>query len=296
MGAEARDNMVGGGATEKDGEVQVVRRVAESDLLIYANINYVPMNGGSKSIGTGLSGYTAIRHHHNPETIAASNSYMDPEASELYRRNKRQAQVLKQHIDVFHIETVLNNKMYDDQMSFLALPEEDWTGADMMKFKTFQYALKRMPRAAKRKLMFSIPSDYGLIGCHAGDTEAVHEKTLRKCWQQNLVEIEGQADVLVYGIPFASPYNVNSIMNPLLVRVMALGYFFNMYRRRPVVKKGGTIIVTHPCYDEFDPEHHPSYIEFFNRCLPQTRDSHKLAHMLDKEFAEDPNYIEMFRH
>ena len=77
-------------------------------------------------------------------------------------------------------------------------------------------------------------------------------------------------------MPFISPYNVNSILNPLLVQVMALGYFYNMYRGKPLLKKGGVMILTHPCSDEFDPVHHPSYIEFFNRLLPETRDAMKL--------------------
>ena len=78
-------------------------------------------------------------------------------------------------------------------------------------------------------------------------------------------------------MPFISPYNVNSILNPLLVQVMALGYFFNMYRNKPLLKKGGVMILTHPCYDEFDHDHHPSYIEFFNRLLPETRDAYDAA-------------------
>lgn len=295
MDAEDRDNMVVVGKTELDEEVQVVRRVAESDLLIYVNINFVPMNGGYKSIGTGLSGYRAIRHHHNPETIKKSDSYMDPDKSELYKRNIRQAKVLKQHVDVFHIETTLNNKMYDDQLAFLATAEDDWSQTEWAKYKAMQWTLKKMPRAAKRALLWKIPADYGMVGCFAGDTDAVHKKTLQKCWQQHAVEVDGQADIVVYGIPFASPYNVNSVLNPLLVRVMALGYFFNMYRGKPLIKKGGTLIVTHPCYDEFDAEHHPSYIEFFNRCLPETRDSEELGKMWEKEFANNPNYVEMFR-
>ncbi|MBA2663820.1 MAG: DUF2088 domain-containing protein [Bradymonadaceae bacterium] len=295
MDAEDEENMVVIGTTRHGEDVQVVRRVAESDLLIYVNINFVPMNGGFKSIGTGLSGYKGIRHHHNPQTILKSNSYMDPEKSALYDSNTRMGKIFNEKINVFHIETALNNKMYDDQLSFLARPEDDWTPAENIKFKTMQWALQKLPRAAKRAFFHKIPADYGLVGVFAGATEAVHEKTLQKCWQQHAVKLEGQCDVLVYGIPFESPYNVNSILNPLLVRVMALGYFFNMYRNKPVIKKGGTLIVTHPCYDDFDPEHHPSYIEFFNRCLPETRDSVELQDRWEKEFATNPNYIQMYR-
>ena len=76
---------------------------------------------------------------------------------------------------------------------------------------------------------------------------------------------------------------------------MGPGYFFNMYRNKPVVKKGGVLILTHPCYDEFDPNFHPSYIEFFHRLLPETKDSFELREKYELEFAHDPNYIQMYR-
>lgn len=295
MDAEDEENMVILGQTDQGEDVQIVRRAAESDLLIYLNVNFVPMNGGFKSIGTGLSGYQSIQHHHNPKTILESDSYMDPENSALYSSNERMGRMINEKLDVFHIETALNNKMYDDQLNFLATCEDDWSTADELKFKSMKWTLENVPRAAKRALFHKVPADYGLIGVFAGPTEAVHEKTLEKCWQQHAVAVEGQSDVVVYGIPFESPYNVNSILNPLLVRVMALGYFFNMYRGKPLIKKGGTLIITHPCYDDFDADHHPSYIEFFNRVLPQTRCSKTIAERWENEFANNPNYIELFR-
>ena len=295
MDAEDTDQMVILGETRHGEEVEMVRRAAESDMLIYVNVNFVPMNGGFKSIGTGLSGYRGIRHHHNPETIRKSDSYMDPHKSELYSSNTRMGRLINEKLNVFHIETTLNNKMYDDSLMFLSGNEDNWSGTDWAKFKSLQATLKRLPRGLKRTVFHKIPADYSLVGVNAGKTELVHERTLEKCWQQHAVKVKGQADVVVYGIPFESPYNVNSILNPLLVRVMALGYFFNMYRNKPLVKKGGTIIVTHPCYDLFDPDHHPSYIEFFNRCLPETRDADELQARWEEEFAHNPNYVEMYR-
>ena len=81
---------------------------------------------------------------------------------------------------------------------------------------------------------------------------------------------------------------MNSILNPLLVQVMALGYLYNLYRGAPLVKKGGVMILTHPCYDEFDHEHHPSYIEFFNRLLPETRDAMKLRAQVRGRVRQEP--------
>ena len=43
------------GETDQGEEVSVSRRVAESDLLVYVNVNYIPMDGGHKSVHTGLA-------------------------------------------------------------------------------------------------------------------------------------------------------------------------------------------------------------------------------------------------
>ena len=108
--------------------------------------------------------------------------------------------------------------------------------------------------------------------------------------------VKGQSDILIVGVPFICPYNVNSIMNPILVQCTGLGYLFNMYRGKPLVREGGTIIVCHPLRDEFHPEHHPSYIEFFHRCLAETTEGAALEKKFEAEFARNPTYIHMYRY
>jgi hypothetical protein len=68
-----------------------------------------------------------------------------------------------------------------------------------------------------------------------------------------------------------------------------------MNRGVPLIKKGGTLIVTHPCMDEFDPIQHPSYIEFFHRLLPETTDAMELHRKYEKEFAQNPSYVHLYR-
>ncbi len=283
------------GSTELGEDVELNRRAVESDLVIYVNINLVPMDGGHKSVAVGLSGYKSLKAHHTPKAILASDSYMDPYKSELHNSVNRQGKIADKALNVFTIETVLNNRAYGPAIDFLAKPEEHWTSVDRAKSQAMRWALSKLPRAAKRRAMHATPSPYDLIGVYAGRTEAVHPKTVARCFEQYLVPVEGQADVLIMGIPFVSPYNVNSVLNPILVQVLALGYFHNLYRNKPILKKGGTLIIAHPCYDEFHAGHHPSYIEFFNRVLPETRDSHKMQRRYEEEFATNPNYIQMYR-
>jgi hypothetical protein len=57
------------GETRHKEPLSLNRRAAESDLLIYVNINFVPMDGGHKSVAVGLCDYESLRAHHDPQTI-----------------------------------------------------------------------------------------------------------------------------------------------------------------------------------------------------------------------------------
>ena len=71
------------GKTELDEIVEINTEAANSDLIIYVNLNLVPMDGGHKSVAVGLCGYNSLKAHHNPRTMRKCHSYMDPAASEL---------------------------------------------------------------------------------------------------------------------------------------------------------------------------------------------------------------------
>jgi lactate racemase len=293
--AEDPDGLVLIGETRHGEKLRINRRAAESDLLIYLNYNFVPMNGGHKSVAVGLCDYESLLSHHEPQTIRDSDSYMDPPASELSRKIGRMGRLVNENINVFHVETTVNNRIFSGETAFLAKNEDHFSAYDRMKYEAMRFTMSKLPRAAKRKLYNSLTSDYQMIACEAGRTDPVHERILEKSYQQYLIPVEGQADILICPVPDMSPYSVNSTLNPLLVQVMALGYHFNMYRGKPLLKKGGVLILHHPCFDEFDHEFHPSYIEFFHRLLPETRDAFVLREKYEREFANNPSYIEMYR-
>jgi hypothetical protein len=292
------DGMVVLGKTQHpSGElVEMNKRVAESDLVIYVNLNFVPMNGGHKSMAVGLCGYESLKAHHTPHGIVSSNSYMDPPKSFLSHSFKRQGELVEKTLKVFHIETVLNNRAFDGPLAFLTKNEDDFTEADRLKYQAMKWTLDKLPFAARREIFMRTPAAYELIACYAGACDPTHNRTLAKQNEQNCVEVEGPADILLFGIPYISPYNVNSkALNPLLVQVMALGYFYHMYRNQPILRDGGVLILTHPLSDKFDPVHHPSYIEFFNRILTETTDAYTIEKKYQDELAYNPSYIEMYR-
>src|ERR687894_2111580 len=158
--AEDPDGNVVIGETERGEEVSVGRRVAESDLLVYVNINYIPMDGGHKSVHTGLAPYSSIRHHHNPDTLSHTRSLMDPPNSAMHGSINRMGELFDEHVKVFHIETTLNNSAFPAVFDFMAKPEHEWNPVTRANFLANRGATRSMPRPAARKVFQSIKAPH----------------------------------------------------------------------------------------------------------------------------------------
>src|SRR5919202_940997 len=117
--AEDPDGLTHIGQTERGEDVEINRRAAESDLLVYVNINLVAMDGGHKSVPVGLGSYRSLKHHHNVQTMMHSRSYMDPRPghSAIADSATRMGRLIAASgIKVFQIETTLNNDTFPAQL------------------------------------------------------------------------------------------------------------------------------------------------------------------------------------
>ncbi len=294
--AEDPDNLIFLGETDQGEEVELNKRAATSDLLVYVNINLVAMDGGHKSVATGLASYRSLRHHHNPQTLRHSRSFMDAPRSELHSSNWRMGRLIADSgVRVFQIETTLNTDTFPSPFGFLQRREWEWSLRDRATFTTTSATLARTPGRVARPIFHSIRSPHAMASVQAGEVEAVHAVATAHVWDQQGVAVEGQTDVLTMGLPYICPYNVNSIMNPILVACLGLGYFFNLYRGRPLVRPGGVLIMHHPTPVAFHPAHHPSYIDFYEQVLTQTTDPAEMHKRFEESFATDPWYVHLYR-
>ncbi|MEX2292135.1 MAG: lactate racemase domain-containing protein [Mycobacteriales bacterium] len=293
--AEDRDNLLHLGTTDHGEDVEINRRAAESDLLVYVNINLVAMDGGHKSVPIGLASYKSLRHHHNTHTMLHSKSYMDPPRSALHGSAARMGVLVNEHVKIFHIETTLNNDAFPSPYRFLTRREWEWSAKDQATMLAVKRGLDLAPARVRSRIFRSMEAPYGVTSVQAGATDPVHELTLQNVHRQQLVEVQGQSDVLVVGVPYVGPYNVNSTLNPILAMCLGMGYFFNMYRGRPLVRPGGAMILYHPVPWEFSQLHHPSYVDFFEEVLAESTDPATIEKKFEQQYATDPWYIHLYR-
>jgi hypothetical protein len=147
----------------------------------------------------------------------------------------------------------------------------------------------------RRAAFHKSTAPYAITGVQAGAVGPVHEVTLEHVAAQQAVAVRGQADIVTAGLPYLGPYNVDSVLNPILVMCMGLGYFFNLYQGVPLVREGGVMIFTHPVTREFHPVHHPSYVDFYEEVLSETTDPVEIEKRFEKSYAEDDWYRHLYR-
>ena len=288
--AEDPNGMKYVGTTELGEVVELNKKAVESDLVIYVNLNLVPMDGGHKSVTVGLCGYESLRAHHNPKTMRNCHSYMDPKTSALADERRAHGPRHEQGAQRLHDRD-------DDQQPHVRLaarvPRTRTRTSSREREKTRAQGAAlharrscRSPRA--RRSSSRSPRPTASPASSPARPKRCTRTRSRSRFEQYLVPVEGPGDILVTGIPYISPYNVNSFLNPLLVQVLAQGYLFNLYRGAPLVKKGGTMIITHPCTDQFDKEHHAPYIEFVHDLLARDARRDGAAQALRAQVRDEP--------
>ena len=159
--------------------------------------------------------------------------------------------------------------------------------------------LDRMPadgRAARSSTRWRAP--YGVTSVHAGAgrrrcTRSTLEQRVRR---SSSCAVDGQTDILTMGLPYICPYNVNSMMNPILVMCLGLGYFFNLYRGQPARARGRR--ADHDATRRRGSSTRsttPATSTSSSRCWPRPPTRSRSSSASRSDFAEDEWYRHLYR-
>ena len=136
-----------------------------------------------------------------------------------------------------------------------------------------------------------------LVRVVAGHPPEANERSLEIMDQQLLVDVKGQSDVVVCGLDNRrDPYAKLSFNNPILIRNLALSYTHGLFQNVPLMKRGGILIVNHPCPRKFDEVKYAPYVEMFEKLLPQVKDPLELWDLYAEEYAHRPEFVHKYRY
>lgn len=266
-------------------EISVNSRVAESDLLVAVHLTHDIGQGGLAgsgvaSLATGLGSADTIR---NIRGFGAPAGLAEDIGA-----------AIADAVPVFALEAVLDNSNYPAALDFLATREWEWSLRSQARLLGLRGATA-LPSRYSMLINDRLASGYNVTAVYAGAPSAVATAGRARVLQQQQVEVPGQADVLVLGVPAVTPYSIGSVTDPVLAAWQALGAGYNSVTGQPLVRPGGAVIVYHPLAQDFSTLQHPATIDFFADVLPTTTDAAELADRFESKYADDPWYGELYR-
>jgi len=282
--AEDSEQLTRAGATDA-GELALNSAAATADLLVFVHLAGAGGNGvsavarGLGSTGT-ISQLAAQPPHQSRDARAQVDEVLDQVGAAT---------------TVFQIEAVLDNSAWSPPLDFLGKREWEWTVRDRATWLAVQRGLALASVKTRRRVLGAAQSSYAPVQITAGAPGPVAAASEQAVLAQRLVEVSGQADVGIVGVPHQTPYSVDSITNPVLAAWSALAAAFGAHRGQPVVRQGGALIVYHPMRSDFSALHHPSYIDFFAEVLATTTDALQIQEKFEAAFATDPWYTHLYR-
>ncbi len=275
------------GESESGYSVEINRYAAESDLIVYLSVPFLPMNGGWKSIAVGLGSYECIRQHHLPDILAES-SYMNPR-SEMHRIIEDIGRHVAGQIPVFHVDVVVNNNFF---RGFVSKAWREIRGKERLDQKLLMAFSNLMPSSIKSAVRNGYRAGYEIAYATAGEVDEIHLEVLKKVYEHRGVRIGEKYDALIFGLPNMSPYSVNSELNPILFHTMVRGYLCNMFES--IIRKKAIFVVRNPVSEIFDEKQHPAYREFYHRYIVKGKTSPEEIERAEKELVSDPALMDAY--
>jgi hypothetical protein len=293
--AEDPERMANLGTTDQGEVVEISRDAAEADLVIYLDSVQIPLNGGHKSVGVGLAGYKTMAYHHNPAMTVDSPHVMQPHGSHMHDCIERISRVISKHTRIMVLEFAMNNAIYPWHSEYLGKSPALSGPLDKALQTATPWSMRLLPESARKAILRSVPGAYRPITINAGSIDGVHPVTLEALRGQLMIDVPRQYDTLVFGLPDLSPYAVDARVNPVLVVSDVLGYVFNWFYNKPLVRQGGSVIILNPVDEVFHPEYHAAYMRFYDEVLPATTDPFEMQRRYQDLFAYDPYLIDCYR-
>jgi len=147
----------------------------EADLAIYANCNYVAMDGGYKSYSTGMVHYESLRHNHDAKTLKKTTSLYDPKKSAMHKSFGRIGKIIQSRVDIFHVETVVDDAIFPFYLQWVTKPPDEWNLLDRLMCFVNVTALQLLPLWLRKWIFWSfiVRGPFGLLQVYAGETVQV---------------------------------------------------------------------------------------------------------------------------
>ncbi|MBX5480752.1 MAG: DUF2088 domain-containing protein [Myxococcaceae bacterium] len=267
---------------EPEGPVEFNRSLVEADLVIHVNVVSMPLMAGLFSIAHGATGYRTVRFLSAPQILVKDDAPYVP-GSLYHQVHERVGAYLTRKVPVFQLSAVLNNELWPPALTALLKPDDGLSRPLQM--------WNALPAAVRHRAARMLKASYRPLAVFAGPPEVVAPRALEAFYRQHELAVDGETQVLVFGLPDLGPSSIGAAQNPVLSANLALGYVANLFTQKPLLKQGGVIIFANPLAPVFDRKAHLPHEDFYEKVLRIERDPLAIHERFEPYFAGRPEFV-----
>jgi len=268
------------------GPAQLNRAMVDADALVYVNVVTRPVATGLWGAIEGTASYPTARALADPALLTSDPNPFSPGAA-YHRAHEEIGAVLQKRVPVFQLAVVLNNEVWGPALAALLRGTHDVSRPIQM--------WNALPPVVRQRTARLLKAHYRPIAVFGGTPAGVAPRALEAFYRQHEVTTDGDAHILLFGLPDRGPSTVRSVSNPVLTAHLALGFIGQMSTGKPLLRPGGVIIFANPLAPVFDRRFHRPHEDFYERVLLAEREPGPLRSQFEAAFASRPEYVEGYR-
>jgi hypothetical protein len=110
----------------------------------------------------------------------------------------------------------------------------------------FRWLLNASPEVVRRRLLDRVPRELTVLAALAGPPSVAHAEALVRGTAVRSVVAEGPFDTVVVPLPWEGVGVPRTPLNPITAASLGLGHALGLWRNRPALADGGTVVLLHP--------------------------------------------------
>jgi hypothetical protein len=117
---------------------------------------------------------------------------------------------------------------------------------DAVRRSPFRRVLNASPAGLRRRLLAGAPRELDVVAALAGPPSVAHAEALVRGTAVRSVVVPRPFDTLVVPLAWEGPHLPREPLNPITAAAVGLGHALRLWRNRPPLAEGGTVVLLHP--------------------------------------------------
>ena len=123
-----------------------------------------------------------------------------------------------------------------------------WSEAtlDGVRRSPFRRLLNAAPAVVRRRVLAGAPRELAVLAALAGPPSVAHAEALLRGIAVRSIVVDHPFDTLVVPLPGEGLPRAREPLNPITAAALGLGHVLRLWRNRPPLAEGGTVVLLHP--------------------------------------------------